>query len=79
MSKAVESIVAERNAQKQDPKLVEFDKTNTVNDYIAYVTAYLGRAADKVLRNEKEGHDQRKMLVKAGALVVAAINKIDGE
>jgi hypothetical protein len=73
---ALNSIAQERQRQK-DIGMGKWDETNTTNDYIAYVNAYLGRAAEKVLRNEKEGQDTRANLVKAGALVVAAIEKLD--
>ena len=33
----------------------EFDKDNSKNDWVAYITAYAGRAADKISRNVKEG------------------------
>lgn len=54
-----------------------FDKTNTANDWIAYINAYTGRAAAKVLRNEREKQTFRENLIKAGALVVAAIEAHD--
>lgn len=55
----------------------EFDKQNTPNDWIAFINAYTGRAAAKVFRNEKEGQDFRANLVKAGALVLAALEAHD--
>lgn len=48
----------------------EFDANNTRNDWIAYATAYTGRAAEKVFRNE--GEDAYDMLVKAAGLLVEA-------
>jgi hypothetical protein len=54
-----------------------FDMSNSRNDWIAYVTAYIGRAAAKVSRNEREKCDYRDNLVKAGALIVAAIEAHD--
>lgn len=51
----------------------EFDRGNTRNDWIAYVTAYIGRAAEKCFRNEKENQDFVVNMTKAAALCVAAI------
>lgn len=51
----------------------EFDKANSRNDWIAYCTAYLGRAAHKVLRNEREKQEFETNMVKVAALAVAAI------
>jgi hypothetical protein len=73
---ALEAIQTERERQKAIG-MSKFDETNTVNDYVAYITAYAGRASEKVLRNEKEGVNSRDMLVKAGALCVAAIESLD--
>ncbi len=50
-----------------------FDKTNTKNDWIAYVNAYIGRAADKCFRNERENQDYKENMIKAAALIVAAL------
>lgn len=77
MSQALEDIRAEREKQKANTTLSDLDKTNTVNDFVAYITAYAGRASDKVRRNEKEGVNSRDMFVKAGALAVAAIETLD--
>lgn len=77
MSNALSDIRAERERQKTIPAVAELDKTNTVNDFVAYISAYAGRAADKVLRNEKEGVTSRDMFVKVGAIAVAAIEKLD--
>lgn len=48
---------------------------NTINDFIAYATAYTGRAVDGCFRNIREGYNettQREMLVKAAGLLVRA-------
>lgn len=45
------------------------DAKNTRNDWIAYALAYIGRASEKVLRNDD---DPREMLVKAAGLLVEA-------
>jgi hypothetical protein len=50
-----------------------FDKSNTQNDWIAYILAYAGRAAQKVFRNEKEGQTFEANITKVAALCVAAL------
>lgn len=55
----------------------EFDRSNTQNDWIAYINSYTGRAAQKVFRNEREGQTFRENMVKAAALAVAAIEAHD--
>jgi hypothetical protein len=78
MSKAIQDISTERAKQRADEGLRALDEVNTVNDFVAYITAYAGRAAEKVRRNEREGVTSRDMFVKVGALAVAAIEKLDG-
>lgn len=79
MSKAFDDIWNERERQKTPAGILvqAIEASNTTNDFVAYITAYAGRAADKVLRNEREGVNSRDMLVKAGALCVAAVEAID--
>jgi hypothetical protein len=54
-----------------------FDRSNSANDWIAYVNAYLGRAARKVYRNDHEQQKFRENMVKAAALCIAAIEAHD--
>lgn len=54
----------------------EFDKQNTQNDWVAYITAYAGRAAENVARNYGEKGFRRNM-IKVAALAVAAISAYD--
>lgn len=80
MSKAFDDVVAERARQlelKHGGDTDSFDKSNSKNDWIAYVTAYAGRASDKVARNEREGQSFRDNMVKAAALCIAAIEAYD--
>lgn len=51
----------------------DFDRTNTQNDWVAYIVAYAGRAAQKVFRNEKEGQTFEANITKVAALCVAAL------
>lgn len=71
-----ELIQAEIDRQKALPNSAEIaaqEAANTVNDHIATAVAYLGRASPTVLRNKREGCDVRENLVKAAAVLVAAI------
>ena len=54
-----------------------FDKTNTPNDFVAYITTYAGRATQKVKSNEKRGEEYRTNLIKVAALCLAAIETYD--
>lgn len=54
-----------------------FDKNNTQNDWIAYISAYSGRAAQKIARNERENCNFRENMVKVATLAVAAIEAHD--
>lgn len=71
-----EKILDERRRQRQlifDGKSCnEFDKTNSRNDWVAYISAYVGRAG-KVSRNEREDCDFESNLIKVAALCLAAI------
>lgn len=76
MSNALNDIVIERDRQKQ----IGTDKNDPIssqNDWIAFVTAYLGRASRGVYRNEREGQEFRTNMVKVGALALAAIEAFD--
>ena len=55
----------------------EFDKLNSKNDWVAYIAAYIGRAADKVISNHNTERTFRENMVKAGALCIAAIEAFD--
>lgn len=52
---------------------VESDNKNTINDWVAYITTYCGQAA-KYGATEDE---QRKQLLKAVAIGVAALERFD--
>jgi hypothetical protein len=74
--KVIHDIIDERERQKR-LAVADLDLTNTRNDYIAYVTAYIGRAADKCPRNDREGQEFRTNMLKAAALIVAALEAYD--
>lgn len=49
------------------------DQTNSENDFIAIVLAYLGRASRKVFRNDREACGYRENMIKAAATIVSAL------
>lgn len=78
--KLVEEIVEERFRQDTAgpiEEMEEFDKSNTQNDWVGYICAYAGRAASKVIRNQKENQTFRDNMVKVAALALAAIEAYD--
>ena len=77
MSQALKDVAAERERQKGIVEVQAIEDKNSINDFVAFISAYAGRASTKVLRNEREGVTSRDMLVKAGALAVAAVEAID--
>jgi hypothetical protein len=71
------TVEIKREREYQKTQFTEFDKTNSKNDWVSYITAYAGRAADKVKRNETEGQKFRDNMVKVGALAQAAVEAYD--
>lgn len=63
---ALSEITFERLRQKYDNK---FDDNNTLNDWIAFITRYLGRANE----NDADLDKQTDSLIKAAAIIVAAL------
>lgn len=75
-AKVIEDILAAReaaNAGGNGARDLEWSQ----NDWIAFVNAYLGRAAQNVYRNEKERQSYRDNLVKAAGLIVSALVAYD--
>lgn len=73
-------IKAERQRQKDLAMAGDtdsFDRTNSRNDWVAYIAAYSGRAAAKTFRNMREGQDFRANMLKVAGLAVAAIEAHD--
>jgi hypothetical protein len=67
-----EQIEAER--KYQDGKWGdEFDKKNTLNDWVTYINIYAGQAAK--MGNSKE--EQRTQMLKVATLAVAALERFD--
>ena len=70
-----EAVMAERDKQKEWG--ADFDRSNSRNDWIAYITSYAGDAAAKVRKKELQGADDdvrfTANMLKIAALAVAAI------
>lgn len=65
----------EKERAYQDEKWgTQFDDRNTINDWAAYITLYLGERATKMGRTPAE---QREGLVKVATLAIAAIETFD--
>ncbi len=80
MEELLKEIIKERERQMKlahGGNTDEFDKKNSQNDWVAYIMAYAGRAADKVTRNKNEGQDFRQNMIKVAALAIAAIEAYD--
>ena len=76
----LDEVLAERKRQQalaHGGDTEEFDRGNSQNDWIAYINAYVGRAAQKVFRNEREDQTFRENMLKAAALAVAAVEAHD--
>ena len=76
----IEEVIQERIRQRElafGGDTDAFDKQNSQNDWVAYISAYVGRAAEKCLQNEREGETFRRNMVKVAALAVAAIEDYD--
>ena len=81
MENILDEIRKERERQRS-PKvhsvdIDEFDKSNSQNDWVAYISAYSGRAADKVDRNRRENQTFRENMIKVATLAVAALEAHD--
>ena len=79
MTSIIDQIESERSKQKG---FDDFDKSNTRNDWVAYITSYAGDAAEKVKKKElnsqaEEDHRFRDNMIKVAALAVAAIESHD--
>lgn len=74
--KPFELINLELQRQSELPNADDISRTeatSTRNDRIAIALAYLGRASEKVHRNEREGCDAKENLVKTAAVICEAI------
>jgi hypothetical protein len=65
-------------ADKAAAQFAALDETNSINDYVAYATAYVGRISAKCPRNDREVvGSKREMAIKAAALLVRLVEKLD--
>ena len=69
-----DEIKAERDYQI-DKWGEDFDSKNTANDWVAYITAYLGQAYTIPFNKVQ----YRKFLIKVATLAVAAVETLDRE
>lgn len=76
LEKVIEDVIEERMRQKTTGN-ADIDSSNTRNDWIAFINAYIGRSAARCFRNKREGQEFRANMVKAAALCVAAIEAHD--
>lgn len=73
---AFDLIQAEIDRQKTLPNAADIaaqEARNSLNDRVATALAYLGRVPQTVVRNTRESCDPVENLVKAAAVIVAAI------
>lgn len=68
-------VSAERDRQFNLPGS-EFDQQHSMNDWIAIAAQYLTRSADRK-HTKSDRDDQRESLIKAAAVIVAAIEHLD--
>lgn len=68
-------ISGERDRQFNLPGS-EFDQLHSMNDWIAIAAQYLTRSADRK-HTKSDPLDQRESLIKAAAVIVAAIEHLD--
>jgi len=68
-------ISGERDRQYNLPGS-EYDQMHSMNDWIAIAAQYLTRSADKK-HTKSDPADQRDSLIKAAAVIVAAIEHLD--
>ena len=72
--KSIDDIIAEVNSSAHQAQKDACDSTNTPNDWVAYITAYAGRATSCSKNN---GEEFRQMMIKTAAICVSAINAYD--
>lgn len=73
----IEEIIETFGSGQAQANSRTFDVTNTENDFIAISMAYLGRAARRVPRNDREGHGFRENVLKAIGVLIDGIAAID--
>lgn len=69
-------VTEERNKQKAlslGGNTDDFDKKLSGNDFLALTNSYLGRAAKKSFRNEREDQNYQENVIKAITLLFASL------
>lgn len=74
--------IAEERTRQKSWGADDFDKSNSRNDWIAYITSYAGDAAAKVrkkelLSDEEEARRFRQNMLKVATLAIAAVEAQD--
>lgn len=77
MSETVLDLIKQEYDRQRQIGNSNDDASNTKNDWIGAISAYVGRAADKVHRNNREGQTFRENLVKVAALAISALEAHD--
>lgn len=68
-------VSAERDRQFNLPGS-EFDQLHSMNDWIAIAAQYLTRCADRK-HTKSDRDEQRESLIKAAAVIIAAVEHLD--
>ena len=78
MQSIIDEITEERQRQK-DVVVPDdnFDAANSQGDWVSFITAYAGRASNRVSRNKRENQSFRDCMVKVAATAIAAIEAHD--
>jgi hypothetical protein len=74
---AMQDVMDERHRQVRHGYTADSDDQNTVNDWIAYITRYLGRAQSAAVYGANSIPNVRQEMVKAVAVGVAMIEALD--
>ena len=78
MQEIIQEIAEERQRQKDVVVPNDnFDAANSQGDWVSFITAYAGRASNRVFRNKREGQSFRACMVKVAATAIAAIEAHD--
>lgn len=77
LKEVLEERIRQIEKCRHDGDTDEFDKSNTRNDWICYITGYASRVADKLFINKKDSPDFRTNMKKVAALAIAAIEAHD--
>lgn len=83
MDNKKERIISEIKAERENQKNKfsnTFDESNSINDWVCYIIAYLGRvttAQRNAKENYLESNTQKSMLIKAAALIITTLENLE--